>query len=159
MASAERVTISASNCNMRPMLNSEEQRKAIEGIRASLGSMTPTTVLLIEDNPDDAILAKDVLRQRGIDVVWEKKVVDAGELFRSIDVKLIFLDLKLEGGRSGLEVLAAIKQIRPESWVIILSGAYAEDSKECKEALQLGAAAIMLKPLTPKKVELVFGSL
>jgi len=116
-------------------------------------------VLLIEDNPDDAILAKDVLRQRGIDVVWEKKVVDAGELFRSIDVKLIFLDLKLEGGRSGLEVLAAIKQIRPESWVIILSGAYAEDSKECKEALQLGAAAIMLKPLTPKKVELVFGSL
>lgn len=138
-------------------MNSDQQQHTIERIRKSL-SGEPTKILLIEDDENDAKLAMRVMKDYGIEVVWARDQVEAMAASLKEFFRLIFLDLKLDGGSSGLDLIARLKEGNPKCWVVVLSGAYAEDSRECKDALKLGAGAVMLKPLTPSKVELIFGS-
>lgn len=136
--------------------HSQDQRRAIEEIRRSLHGLRPF-VLLVEDNVHDAKLIENELVTAGVRVVWARNQREAIHAFQEKMVRLVFLDLKL-GVESGTTLIPCFKQIRPDAWIVVLSGAYTEDSAECKEALQLGAAAVMLKPMTQEKLQLIIGS-
>jgi DNA-binding NtrC family response regulator len=63
--------------------------------------------------------------------------------------RLVLLDLKIPGVK-GLELLRAIREKRPESLVIIITG-YAS-IETAKETARLGAVAYLPKPFTPNEI-------
>lgn len=132
------------------------QRETLAQVKRALSS-GPRCVLLVEDDEADATMATNILKAAGVNVVWVKTRTEALEAFTTCSMRLVLLDLKLQHV-SGIELITAFKEIRPDCWVIVFSGAFAEDAPECKEALRLGAQAVMIKPLTPEKVELIFGT-
>lgn len=140
-------------------MTSEAQRQAIERISKTVKGANPN-ILLIEDNQDDAFLFLRTIRQHGLDAIWVKSAGPAIELLRGRHkFQIIFLDLKLGASREWTEIFEFISSAKLDVPVIVLTGAYDHDDKECKEALKLGAAAIMLKPLTKDQVGFIFGAL
>jgi len=137
-------------------MNSTDQRNVIAQLRETLNGKH-VRVLLLEDDPNDAHLTLEVLIKREVQPTWARTIEEAKSRINSDDFKIVFLDLKLDSGRSGLELISHIRHTKPDCWVVVLSGVYTEDSAECKEALRLGACAVMLKPLTQEKLQLIFG--
>lgn len=136
----------------------DEQREAIAKIRQALdGRFPPVDVMLIEDDIGDAELTLHRLDGVGIRAAWVRKLEEMEEYLLAHNPWLVFLDLKLTGfiWQKAMEL---VKQLRPESRVVVLTGAYQHDSVECKEALTCGAVAVMLKPLTTEQIQLIFGT-
>ena len=117
-----------------------------------------STVLLIEDNPDDAALIQHAFRKAGIEnPVF---VVDDGD--KAINYllgqgeyadrrqfplpRLILLDLKLPR-RSGTEVLSSIRTMAAVAHtpVIVLTSSNRED--DIRKAYEAGANAYLVKPI------------
>lgn len=139
-------------------MTSEQQQQAIEAIKKSLESKTPAIQLLVvEDNSQDAEITLSALRSFGLKVEWAQNMAEVLRVLRTIRPWLVFLDLKMVG-ESGLRILQVIRDFSPETWVVVLTGAYEHDSQECKEALKHGAAFVTLKPLTAQKIQLIFGT-
>ena len=135
-----------------------EQKEAIIKIRTALeGRADPLQIMLVEDEANDAEITIRRLKDVGLEVVWAKDTKEVQDILETNKPKLAFLDLKLSN-TSGLSVLDFIKSFNPECKVVILTGMYNHDSMECKKALQEGALAVMLKPLTTEQINLIFGS-
>ena len=62
------------------------------------------------------------------------------------DPALVLLDVKLGWGRNGIEVLREIKEIAPNTKVIMMTSVDDEDTIE--EAFNLGAADYIIKPFS-----------
>lgn len=137
-------------------MSPEEQRVAIDHIRHSLEGTKPRT-LVVEDDDHDAYLVERVLRNYGIDVHRVGSVREALEELKTGRYKVVFLDLKLRPNGHE-DPVAQITQAAPHCKVIVLTGAYTQESDHCNRALQSGALAIMLKPLTSDQVELIYGT-
>jgi CheY-like chemotaxis protein len=115
----------------------------------------PFEILLIEDDPADALLTREALKDNKI--LHSLAVVrDADEAFAYLKRRgrhagaprpdLILLDLKLPG-RDGHEVLADIKR-DVELWripVVVISGSYSE--QDVRRAYDLGANCYITKPV------------
>lgn len=117
-----------------------------------------STILLVEDNPDDADLIRYAFRKAGVEnpVI----VVDDGE--KAIDYllgrgnyadprrfpvpRLILLDLKLPR-RSGIEVLSAIRTTEAvrQTPVVVLTSSNQEG--DIRKAYEAGANAYLVKPI------------
>jgi len=111
--------------------------------------------LIVDDDNHDSILAKNSLNFFGVMADVAENGDAAVKRIKENNYAVIFLDWRLIG-KSGRVTLMEIKSIAPKCVVIVLTGAaYSED---VSEALKLGAAAVMLKPLTEENVKLIFGS-
>lgn len=64
------------------------------------------------------------------------------ELLKSVSCDLIFLDLNMPG-ENGLELIPKIKNLTPETWIIVISG-YG-DSKIVRKAFKQGVDGYLLK--------------
>lgn len=106
-------------------------------------------VLLVEDNPDDAFLTLDALRQAGV----RHRVVEAHDGAQALDYlfsgrqappALVLLDLKLPKV-DGLEVLRRLRAdpLHRETIVIVLSSS--SEDRELEEAKRLGANLYLSK--------------
>ena len=94
------------------------------------------TVLLVEDDARTAAFVADNLRADGYGVATAS---EAGEAVRAIEVRrpdLVLLDLALDGGSSGLEVLDRVRsadglgtRIDPALPIIVLTGRGAESDR------------------------------
>ncbi|MEX2376063.1 MAG: ATP-binding protein [Dehalococcoidia bacterium] len=96
-------------------------------------------VLLVEDNPGDARLVREALKDaRGLvaELVGADSLREALRLVQNAPIQLILLDLGLPDA-SGLEALDAITLAAPDLPVIILTGLQDEDT--ALQALRLGA--------------------
>jgi len=103
-------------------------------------------VLIIDDDPAILDSCGQVLRREGY-VVQEARDGRGGlALFSAESFHLVLLDLKLPG-MDGLEVLRRIKDISPETAVIMITG-YAS-IETAVEAVKLGAFDYLSKPFTP----------
>ena len=111
------------------------------------------SVVLVEDNPEDAELTLRTLRQHGLanDVMRFAAATPALEWLRQAEARrpraIVLLDLHLPG-MSGFDLLEAI---RVESWgretiVVVLTSANAFD--DIATAYRLGADAVLFKPIT-----------
>ncbi len=117
-------------------------------------------VLLVEDNPADALLAAELIRETGV-VVNITNVNDGEIAISTLEriVKnqteapdLILLDINLPK-KNGHEVLRFIKKVHLEStFVAIYTGSSSpEDERNAKEH---GADAYIIKPIGSKEMEL-----
>ena len=106
-------------------------------------------ILVIEDEVAVNNNIRKILAKKGYQV---DQAVTKEEALQKIDqraYKLVLLDLKIPGVK-GLELLRAIREKRPESIVIIITG-YAS-IETAKETARLGAVAYLPKPFTPNEV-------
>lgn len=119
----------------------------------------PRSVLLVDDNIDDVFLAKRTLRKAGIDAV---RVASDGQ--EALDIlfaadeplpELLILDLRLPKIH-GLKLFTEIRR-NPRTMalsVVILSSS--EDPRDRQTCLNLGALAILSKPLELSSFQQLF---
>ena len=105
---------------------------------------TPLRVLLVEDSETDARLATIALRRAGY-APESERVEDAAALGAALDRDGWDVVLTQWSGASlgAIEVLAAVKRLRPEVPVIVISGTPGEDI--AVDAMRAGAADFVLK--------------
>ncbi len=100
-------------------------------------------VLVVEDSPLLNRLVTDQLSRRGYECVSCGDGLEAVRRFREAPTDAVVLDLNLPR-LHGLDVLRHIKQVRPETVVIVLTGHGSEQT--AMKALRLGADDYITKP-------------
>jgi two-component system, OmpR family, alkaline phosphatase synthesis response regulator PhoP len=107
-----------------------------------------TTVLVVDDEPQIARIARDYLRHAGFEVVVARDGPSAVSLARSRAPALIVLDLALPG----LDGVDVTRTLRRESNVpIIMLTARVEESDRLL-GLELGADDYITKPFSPREL-------
>ena len=94
-----------------------------------------TKILLVEDNPDDAVLVRDVLAEadQGFSLVWVTSIEEAIAHLRECDVDVVILDLLLPGS-VGMETISRLRQQAPHVPVVVLTGMQTEALTEAQTA-------------------------
>jgi DNA-binding NarL/FixJ family response regulator len=103
----------------------------------------PVNALIVDDEPHVRVLIRVLLKQLGIETVWE--AADGSEALEKADShkpNVILLDINLPQV-GGLEVLAKLKAAHPEIPVIIVSSQ--STMKTVIQTRELGAEAYVLK--------------
>ena len=109
------------------------------------------TILLIDDDDSLRRVTEYNLSEAGFDVTSAASGKEALELYSKIQPDLVITDVKL-GDMDGLEVLAAIKRISPETPVIVIT-AFGSIEMAVK-AMHEGAFNFITKPFDRKTLRL-----
>ena len=80
-------------------------------------------ILVVEDEPLQRLMAVDLVEEAGFDVV---DVAGAAEAVRGLesrpDIRVVFTDIDMPGGLSGMQLAATIRDRWPPIELIIVSG-------------------------------------
>lgn len=106
-------------------------------------------ILIVEDDEVSDIFLTKLVREFSAKIFHSTNGADALEKAKSLEIDLIFMDIKLPG-ISGFEAARRIKQFKP-GIVIIAQTAYAMDENK-NNALQNGCDYFLMKPLIKEKV-------
>ena len=108
---------------------------------------TGETILVVEDDPDVRAVTVEFLLRLGYVVLDTSRAADAlGILADHPEIGLLFTDIVLMGGETGVALAAQAKAVRPDIRVLFASG-YTEDALERNR--QLGTDYLLLhKPFT-----------
>ncbi|NBU29376.1 MAG: response regulator, partial [Caulobacteraceae bacterium] len=87
----------------------------------SIADLDDRSLLLLDDDVPLRTRLGRALEQRGFDVALAGSVSDAISEARRRPPAFAVIDLKLEDG-SGLKAVSAIREVRPESRIIMLTG-------------------------------------
>jgi signal transduction histidine kinase len=109
-----------------------------------VGSEKTRKVLLIEDNPGDAYLIREMLQSAGtsFEMEWVEKLTAGLERLDQDGVEVVLLDLSLPESQ-GLESFRRVHAHAPEIPVVVLSGINNEEL--ANRAVQLGAQDYLTK--------------
>lgn len=108
-------------------------------------------ILLVDDEEKFAETLAERLEARGLEVRTAFNGDEALSKIREQDADVVILDV-LMPGKSGIETLREIKQIRPLTEVIMLTGHATVET--AIEGMKLGAYDYLMKPTeTPELVE------
>lgn len=108
-------------------------------------------LLIVDDSAEIRELMEAILDGRGFELLGAASVDDAKRLMRARRPGLVFLDIRLGGGESGLDLCREIKSAGTASpLVIMLSGL--NDAQTLSDALQGGADGYLTKPFTPAQI-------
>lgn len=113
-------------------------------------------ILLAEDNPDHAFLAKRALRQAHPDLRDDMTVFVAADGAEALDYlreatpDLLLLDLKMPGV-GGLDVLRAMQGDARLSQIPVVVLTTSTSTHDAEAAYRLGASAYLVKPLQPQE--------
>ncbi len=102
-------------------------------------------VLLIDDEAGIRKLLSISLRSEGYDVITAKNGKSGIELFEQEAPSIVLTDIKMPG-IDGIDVLRRIKEINPETEVIVITGH--GDIKLAVKSLQLDASDFITKPIS-----------
>jgi CheY-like chemotaxis protein len=117
-------------------------------------SQITTTVLVVEDEPVVSSLLKHFLARLNLSGRFAANGVEALALIEARPPNLILLDLNMPR-MGGIEVLRTVRSRWPEGLpfgVIVLTGL--KDGPLLEEAMALGAADVLLKPVSLELLEL-----
>jgi CheY-like chemotaxis protein len=116
----------------------------------------PLQLLLVEDNPNDAELTIDALRETKLvnNVTWVKDGAEALEVLLANDkeddparlLKLVLLDLRLPRV-DGLDVLRAIRADRRTKLLPVVVLTSSRQESDLVRAYDLGANSYLVKPV------------
>ena len=112
-------------------------------------------LLLVEDEQTQRELLKALLEADGFRVLAASDGDEALRVFTEVkdDVSLVITDLRMPG-MDGYRLLLAMKQLRPDVMVVVVSGHINPQIEE--DLLREGAVAVLQKPLQPRSfLELV----
>lgn len=109
------------------------------------------SVLLVEDNADDAELSLLVLKKSGVapNAKWVRDGIEAMEWLKAGDkqsLRLILLDLKMPR-MDGYEVLRRIRQDHAVDNIPVIVMVSAHGTPELAQCFELGADSYLVKPL------------
>jgi PAS domain S-box-containing protein len=103
-------------------------------------------ILLVDDDPDLLNSLSDLLRPEGFDVAVANDAESARRATTAFEPDVAVLDVKL-GPANGIELIAPLKQQRPDLACVIMTG-YA-DTESAVRALREGADDFLSKPVDP----------
>ena len=106
-------------------------------------------VLVIDDEVAVNNNVRKILKKKGYRVDQATSKAEALEKIDQRDYRLVLLDLKMPGVK-GLELLEAIRTVRPQARVIIITG-YASIETAVQTA-RMGAVDYVSKPFTPDEI-------
>ncbi|MFC5301031.1 response regulator [Azospira restricta] len=113
-------------------------------------SRTAPKILIVDDNDLMRTLLRGILRGEDYEIVGEAKngllAVDAVQRYLP---DIVCLDVMMPE-MDGLEALQAIKEFRPETMVVMITGSPSKENVE--ESIQGGAAGFIIKPFNAAKV-------
>lgn len=107
-------------------------------------------VLVVDDQPGVRFLLDLVIRDLGHMVHVAQNGLEAVDMVRRLNPDLVFMDVRMPV-LGGLEALEQIKEIAPQTRVIIMS-AYGSDDVE-KKALREGALCCIAKPFEVESIK------
>jgi len=115
---------------------------------------TPMHVLLVDDSPVSLKVMRKVLSTSVFHLEIEEANTGAEALSRSKSetFEVVFLDVNMPG-MNGYTTLARLMQTNPHAKVVMISSEYSPARE--RQALKLGAAAIMHKPFFPTEIDAV----
>lgn len=103
-------------------------------------------LLLVEDNPGDARLLKELLTESGVlgedTVHWERDLGSGLERYDETDLELVLLDLNLPDS-SGEATVRRMTDAAPDLPVVVLTGH--DDEETARRSLRLGAQDYLVK--------------
>ncbi|MBK8973108.1 MAG: response regulator [Hahellaceae bacterium] len=125
--------------------------------------MDKLNILLVEDNPDDQLLAIRAFEQvdkknkvvvvedgeQALDYLYGQEATGA-QTDRASRLGIILLDIKLPK-LNGLEVLKAVRQHPETQWMPVIMFTSSDEPAEMLEAYRLGANSYIKKPLDYKQ--------
>jgi len=113
----------------------------------------PWHILVVDDEPSMRESLSAWLREDGY-VVDTADCADAAvERVRETDYAICFVDMKMPGGKGGIETLAEVKGLRPETAVVIITAFATVDT--AVEAMKQGAEDYIVKPFNPEEISLL----
>jgi PAS domain S-box-containing protein len=81
------------------------------------------TVLIVEDEPDVLDAAGQLFRSIGYEVVTATNAIDAMVILeRRTDIDILFTDVVMPKGMSGVQLARAARELRPELKIVLASG-------------------------------------
>jgi CheY-like chemotaxis protein len=109
------------------------------------------TILVVDDEPVNVLLLKRILELKNYTIITAASGTESLQIMQKTKPDLILLDL-LMPGMNGFMVLDHIKNNHStyDVPVIIISALYERENKE--KALNAGALAYLIKPVTPKLI-------
>ena len=110
-------------------------------------------ILIVEDESGIRLALRGLLRRDGYDVELAESGAQALRMLRETPFDLILTDLALGRGTSGMDVLRASKDHRPETAVVMIT-AYGSE-KIAVEAMKLGAEDYVPKPFDNEELRVV----
>lgn len=112
--------------------------------------MARAPILIVDDEPIVRESIRDWLVDAGYSVATAESGERALEIAAEKDFGLVILDVRLPG-KTGIRVLQELKTMKPEIKAIIIT-AYASPEMRT-EAMKLGAAHYLVKPIAPDQLE------
>ena len=109
-------------------------------------------ILIVEDDPRVGESIRLLLKKRGYETLLASNGKEALPLFRQEMVDLVITDL-LMPKMDGIELLEALKSLRPETEVIVISAQ--GTIEKAVQAMKLGAFDFIEKPINPRVISLV----
>jgi two-component system, NtrC family, response regulator len=109
-------------------------------------------IVVIDDEANAVAALTTLLREDGYEVEGAHEAQTGLALLERIDADVVLTDLRMPG-MDGLELLARVKQIRPETMVVMMT-AYGT-VKTAVKAMKMGAEDYLSKPVDVEEVELV----
>lgn len=107
-------------------------------------------IVIVDDNEVIRIALRSILRQAGFEVIGEARDgAGALDVVERQVPDLVCLDVMMPG-RSGLEVLADLRERFPRIKVLMITGR--SDRETVSEIVEKGAAGMVLKPFNAAKV-------
>ena len=105
---------------------------------------SPSTILLVDDDPDMRSLTRTFLEHEGYRVFSSGNAERAVHIFSRVPrIDLLITDLYMPG-RSGMELAAELKALRPGLPVLMISGGFVDGGQ--KSQLQLDGWRFLGKP-------------
>lgn len=112
--------------------------------------MSDRTILIVDDEPSIRSSLKGVLEDEDFKVYTANSGEEALEKLQSLKPDVILLDVLMPGGIDGIETLRRIKNIEPDSAVIIITGHGTIDMTVT--AMEMGALDFIEKPLSVDRI-------
>ena len=114
--------------------------------------MTTCRILFVDDDKDILMMVEQYLEMQGYDITTVNSGLKALDLVKDQDIDIIFTDYKMPEF-NGLELLAAVKQYKPEVEVIIVTGYGSMES--AIQAMKFGSYDYLQKPFKLDHLKLI----
>ena len=108
----------------------------------------PTTVMVVEDEPNIGALVRTYLERAGYQALWVRSGEDALAELRRHPVRLVILDI----GLPGIDGFEVCRQMRAHSKVPILMLTARDEEPDRVAGLELGADDYVAKPFSPREL-------
>lgn len=106
-------------------------------------------IILIDDDKEYLFSTK-LLLQKKYDVMLANSLAEGLQEIKKSAIDLVLLDIDLSGDENGLEGLRQVKQLSPDTDVIMVTGS--KEPKTIVQAVRAGATDYLCKPFAPEEL-------